>query len=109
MKKRYKDVKILIEGKWRDGQSGEKIEILNKEKDEVIGNIEREKKDDIEDEMDEVDRGFEEWRKVQELERYKIMSREEDILRRRGEEVERILKMEKGKKIEEERIEEDEE
>lgn len=37
------------------------------------------------------------------------MSREEDILRRRGEEVERILKMEKGKKIEEERIEEDEE
>ncbi|ENT05117.1 MULTISPECIES: NAD-dependent succinate-semialdehyde dehydrogenase [Brucella] len=105
MQTRYPDVKLFIDGTWRDGSRGETIEIFNPATDEVIGHIARATTADLDDALAAVDRGFEAWSKVSAFDRYKIMRRAADIFRSRGEEVARLLTMEQGKPLAEARIE----
>lgn len=84
MQTRYPDVKLFIDGTWRDGSRGETIEIFNPATDEVIGHIARATTADLDDALAAVDRGFEAWSKVSAFDRYKIMRRAADIFRSRG-------------------------
>ncbi|MEL4375854.1 NAD-dependent succinate-semialdehyde dehydrogenase [Brucella cytisi] len=105
MQTQYPDVKLFIDGTWRDGSRGETIEVLNPATDEVIGHISKATTSDLDDALAAVDRGFETWSKVSAFDRYKVMRRAADIFRSRGEEVARLLTMEQGKPLAEARIE----
>lgn len=100
----FKDVKLLIDGKWRDG-SQDPIPVLNPATGETIFNLASVGTEQLDEALDATVRGFKTWRDVPAFDRSKILRRAADLLRERVEAIAPILVAEQGKTLPEARTE----
>ena len=99
------DVKLLIDGTWRDARSGRRLDVTNPATGEVIGTVAAAGIDDLDEALDAAARGFATWRATSAFDRAKILRAGAALLRERLEDVARLMTTEQGKPIAESRLE----
>ncbi|MGV1751792.1 NAD-dependent succinate-semialdehyde dehydrogenase [Agrobacterium sp. CG674] len=95
----YPDVKLLINGEWRDALSGKTIAVSDPATDEIIGAIAHAEKADLDLALDAADKGFKVWRETSAYDRSKIMRKAADLLRERKDTIAWLMTREQGKPI----------
>jgi succinate-semialdehyde dehydrogenase/glutarate-semialdehyde dehydrogenase len=100
-----KHTQLLIDGVWRDGATGRKIEVVNPATGEVTATVAHADTADLDRAVAAAQRGFETWRAVSPYERSKVMRAAADLLRARADEVARLMTIEQGKPLAESRVE----
>ncbi|WP_421360544.1 NAD-dependent succinate-semialdehyde dehydrogenase [Agrobacterium rosae] len=95
----YPDVKLLINGEWRDALSGKTIAVSDPATDEVLGQIAHAEKADLDLALDAADKGFKVWRETSAYERSKIMRKAADLLRERKDTIAWLMTREQGKPL----------
>ncbi|TZG34586.1 NAD-dependent succinate-semialdehyde dehydrogenase [Agrobacterium sp. B1(2019)] len=95
----YPDIKLLIDGEWRDAVSGKTIAVSDPATDEIIGAIAHAEKEDLDLALAAAERGFKLWRDTSPYERSKIMRKAADILRERKDKIAYIMTREQGKPL----------
>lgn len=95
----YPDIKLLINGEWRDALSGKTIAISDPATDEIIGAIAHAEKADLDLALDAAEKGFKVWRETSAYDRSKIMRKAADLLRERKDTIAWLMTREQGKPI----------
>ncbi|POO51056.1 NAD-dependent succinate-semialdehyde dehydrogenase [Agrobacterium rosae] len=95
----YPDVKLLINGEWRDALSGKTIAVSDPATDEVLGQIAHAEKADLDLALDAADKGFKVWRETSAYDRSKIMRKAADLLRERKDTIAWLMTREQGKPL----------
>ncbi|XUY26421.1 NAD-dependent succinate-semialdehyde dehydrogenase [Agrobacterium sp. rho-8.1] len=95
----YPDIKLLINGEWRDALSGKTIAVSDPATDEILGNIAHAEKADLDLALDAADKGFKVWRETSAYERSKIMRKAADLLRERKDTIAWLMTREQGKPL----------
>ncbi|WP_320196741.1 NAD-dependent succinate-semialdehyde dehydrogenase [Agrobacterium rosae] len=95
----YPDIKLLINGEWRDALSGKTIAVSDPATDEVLGQIAHAEKADLDLALDAADKGFKVWRETSAYERSKIMRKAADLLRERKDTIAWLMTREQGKPL----------
>jgi succinate-semialdehyde dehydrogenase / glutarate-semialdehyde dehydrogenase len=98
-------VQLLIDGEWCDGIDGRTIPYVNPANGDVIGQVARAEKHDLEQALSAAETGFAIWLKLPAIERARYMRRAAELLRARVDHVARLLTKEQGKPLAEARIE----
>ncbi len=101
----YPDVKLFINGEWRDALAGETIAVSDPATEEVIGKIAHARPADLDLALAAADKGFKVWRDTSAFERYKIMRKAAEILRSRAEAVAVMMTREQGKPLAQSKME----
>jgi succinate-semialdehyde dehydrogenase/glutarate-semialdehyde dehydrogenase len=101
----YQDVQLYIDGVWRAALDGKSAPVLNPATGEQIGTFAYAGESDLAQAVEAARKGFQAWRKISALERYRVMRKAADLLRSRLEDVAAILTTEEGKPMAEARIE----
>lgn len=101
----YPDVKLFINGEWRDAIGGETIEVTDPATDEVIGKIAHARKADLDLALQAADKGFKIWRDTAPFERSKMMRKAADILRERADNIAWLMTREQGKPLAQSKME----
>jgi succinate-semialdehyde dehydrogenase/glutarate-semialdehyde dehydrogenase len=96
-------VQLYIDGRWRDGATGETLDFRNPVNGDVIGTVAKADKGDLEEAVEAAERTFRSWRSVSAYDRSAILRKAAGILRGRTEEVARLLVREQGKPLAEAR------
>ncbi len=95
----YPDVKLFINGEWRDALSGKTIAVSDPATDEIIGSLAHAEKEDLDLALSAADKGFKVWRDTSAFERSKIMRKAADLLRERIDYIAWLMTREQGKPI----------
>ncbi|MCC2611635.1 NAD-dependent succinate-semialdehyde dehydrogenase [Neorhizobium sp. Rsf11] len=95
----YPDVKLFINGEWRDAIGGETIPVIDPATEEVIGKIAHARKADLDLALEAADKGFKIWRDTAAFERSKLMRKAADIMRSRVDEIAFMMTREQGKPL----------
>ncbi|MBD8689683.1 NAD-dependent succinate-semialdehyde dehydrogenase [Rhizobium skierniewicense] len=95
----YPDIKLLINGEWRDALSGKTIAVSDPATDEIIGAIAHAEKADLDLALDAAEKGFKVWRETSAYDRSKIMRKAADLLRERKDTIAWLMTREQGKPI----------
>lgn len=101
----YPDVKLFINGEWRDAIGGETIEVTDPATDEVIGKIAHARKADLDLALEAADKGFKIWRDTAPFDRSKMMRKAADILRERADRIAFLMTREQGKPLAQSKME----
>jgi len=101
----YPDVKLHINGEWRDAIGGETLAVLDPATEEVIGKIAHARKADLDLALEAAEQGFKVWRDTSPLERSKLMRKAADILRSRVDTIAYMMTREQGKPIAQSKVE----
>ncbi|QVQ35592.1 NAD-dependent succinate-semialdehyde dehydrogenase [Pseudochrobactrum algeriensis] len=96
---RYPDTQLLINGEWRNAQSGRTIDVFNPATGEVIGKVAHAEKVDLDAALDAAAKGFKIWSASSPFDRSKFMRRAADLLRERADAIAPILTLEQGKPV----------
>ncbi|MDP8249808.1 NAD-dependent succinate-semialdehyde dehydrogenase [Pseudochrobactrum saccharolyticum] len=96
---RYPDTQLLINGEWRNAQSGRTIDVFNPATSEVIGKVAHAEKVDLDAALDAAAKGFKIWSASSPFDRSKFMRRAADLLRERADAIAPILTLEQGKPV----------
>ncbi|WP_110634027.1 NAD-dependent succinate-semialdehyde dehydrogenase [Salinicola salarius] len=99
----YSDVRLYIDGEWREGQDGRQIDVINPATGEVIGRVAHAATSDLDAALAAAERGFQTWRATSAFERYKIMRKAAELLRERADGIARLMTQEQGKPLAEAR------
>ena len=95
----YTDIKLFINGDWRDGVEGQKLPIIDPATEEEIGQLSCATKPDLDIALDAAQRGFETWRKVSAFDRYRLMRKAAQLLRERQKDLAWLMTKEQGKPL----------
>ncbi|MBN7805496.1 NAD-dependent succinate-semialdehyde dehydrogenase [Agrobacterium rosae] len=95
----YPDIKLLINGEWRDALSGKTIAVSDPATDEILGQIAHAEKADLDLALDAADKGVKVWRETSAYERSKIMRKAADLLRERKDTIAWLMTREQGKPL----------
>ena len=87
----YPNTQLYINGKWKDADAGETIDVINPAFENVIGEMAHARKADLDEALDAADKAFIKWKNVNPFERYKILRKAANILRDRSKEIARIM------------------
>ncbi len=101
----YPDVKLLIDGQWRDAADGRKIDVLDPATNEVIGTVAHASKAELDEALAAVDKGFRVWSQTSAFERSKLMRKAANLLRERADTIANIMTREQGKPLAEAKME----
>jgi succinate-semialdehyde dehydrogenase/glutarate-semialdehyde dehydrogenase len=101
----YPDVKLFINGEWRDAIAGETIEVTDPATDEVIGKIAHARKADLDLALEAADKGFKIWRDTSPFDRSKLMRKAADLLRERADKIAYLMTREQGKPLAQSKME----
>ena len=93
----YPNTQLYINGKWKDADAGETINVINPAFENVIGKMAHARKADLDEALSAADKAFIKWKNVNSFERYKILRKAANILRDRSKEIARIMTIEHGK------------
>ncbi len=96
---RYPDTQLLINGEWRNAQSGRTIDVFNPATGEMIGKVAHAEKVDLDAALDAAAKGFKIWSASSPFDRSKFMRRAADLLRERADAIAPILTLEQGKPV----------
>ena len=83
----YPDVKLFINGQWRDGVEGKSMAIIDPATEEEIGRLAMATRTDLDAALDAADKGFKVWREVGAFDRYQIMRKAANLLRERADSI----------------------
>ncbi|KGD95007.1 NAD-dependent succinate-semialdehyde dehydrogenase [Rhizobium sp. YS-1r] len=95
----YPDVKLFINGEWRDAIGGETLPVIDPATEEVIGKIAHARKSDLDLALEAAEKGFKIWRDTAAFERSKLMRKAADIMRSRVDEIAFMMTREQGKPL----------
>ncbi|WP_420995717.1 NAD-dependent succinate-semialdehyde dehydrogenase [Cupriavidus sp. 30B13] len=101
----YPDTRLLIDGAWVDGSSGERLDVTDPGTGLRIGTVAKATRDDLDRALQAALRGFRAWRAHTPFERSQLMRRAAAILRERSETIAPVLTLEQGKPLAEALIE----
>ncbi|MFN7103572.1 MAG: NAD-dependent succinate-semialdehyde dehydrogenase [Pseudorhizobium sp.] len=101
----YPDVKLFINGEWRDALKGETIDVSDPATEEVIGKIAHARKEDLDLALDAADKGFKVWHDTSPFDRSKIMRKAAEILRERADKIAYMMTREQGKPLAQSKME----
>ncbi|AXV16314.1 NAD-dependent succinate-semialdehyde dehydrogenase [Neorhizobium sp. SOG26] len=101
----YPDVKLLINGEWRDAIGGETLPVIDPATEEVIGKIAHARKADLDLALEAADKGFKVWRDTSPFERSKLMRKAADLLRARVDDIAYMMTREQGKPLAQSKME----
>jgi succinate-semialdehyde dehydrogenase / glutarate-semialdehyde dehydrogenase len=101
----YPDVKLFINGEWRDAIGGETIPVTDPATEEVIGKIAHARKADLDLALEAADKGFKVWRDTAPFDRSKLMRKAADLLRSRADQIAFMMTREQGKPLAQSKME----
>lgn len=101
----YQDTKLFIGGKWRDGENGATLPIINPATGLEIGRVASATIGDLEQAVTAAEKGFALWSAMSAYDRSRILRTAAQNLRDRLEESARILTTDEGKPLAEARLE----
>lgn len=101
----YPDLKLLIDGTWRNGATGATQDVINPATEEVLGALPAAALEDLDAALDSAQRGFETWRALSPYARAAILMRAAQLVRDRTEEIAVAVTLENGKPLAEARME----
>ena len=91
MSSKYSDVKLHINGKWRDAIAGETLDVINPATEEVIGNVAHARSSDLDEALQAADSAFKIWKSVSAFDRYNLMRKAGTLLRERADEIASVM------------------
>ncbi|MEX0694046.1 MAG: aldehyde dehydrogenase family protein, partial [Rhodospirillales bacterium] len=95
----YPDVKLFINGQWRDGADGKSMPIIDPATEEEIGRLAMATRTDLDAALDAADKGFKVWRESGAFDRYQVMRKAANLLRERSENIAWLMTREQGKPL----------
>jgi len=95
----YGDVKLLIDGEWREAVAGERMPVLNPGTEKQIGWVSMARAADLDAALAAAARGFSVWRQTAPLERAKVLAGAAKLLRERTDRIAGLLSQEQGKTL----------
>jgi succinate-semialdehyde dehydrogenase/glutarate-semialdehyde dehydrogenase len=95
----YPDVKLFIDGEWRDALAGETIDVHDPATAEVIGRVAHARRADLDLALAAADKGFRVWRDVSAHDRSQVMRKAADLLRERVDAIAYVMTREQGKPL----------
>jgi succinate-semialdehyde dehydrogenase / glutarate-semialdehyde dehydrogenase len=101
----YPDVKLFINGEWRDAIGGETLSVVDPATEEVIGKIAHARKADLDLALEAAGKGFKIWRDTSAFERSKLMRKAADIMRSRVDAIAYMMTREQGKPLAQSKME----
>jgi succinate-semialdehyde dehydrogenase/glutarate-semialdehyde dehydrogenase len=93
------DLKLLINGEWRNGSEGQSEPVLNPATGEVLGQLPHAAVADLDAALAAAAAGFKVWKAMTAQERYVIMMKAADLIEQRRDAIGRILTLENGKPL----------
>lgn len=103
MTKDYPEIKMLIDGQWTDGSSGEREDVINPATEEVIGSVPHATTADLDRALEAAEKGFKVWSNTPLSERTTILMKAAALLRERSDQVGAWMTQEQGKPLPEAR------
>ena len=100
---RFEDQKLYIGGRYVDSSSGETLQSINPANGEVLANIQRASRDDVERAVASAEQGQKVWAAMTAMQRSRILRRAVDILRERNDELAELETLDTGKPLSETR------
>ena len=101
----YETLQMYIAGEWCDGSEGAGEDVLNPATGKVLGRLPHASRADLDRALEAADQAFSAWRRVQPMERWKVLRRAADLIRDNAEHIARVMTLEQGKTLPETRIE----
>lgn len=101
----YPDTKLFIGGTWRAGRTGETIAVLNPATEEEIGNVASATAADLDEALEAVQAGFQEWSNQSAYNRAVILRKAARLLEERADRIAEILTIEQGKPLQQAKLE----
>ena len=95
----YPNTDLYIDGKWRPAVSRDTLDVINPATEEVIGQVARARRADLDEALEAADRAFKSWKKTTPLDRYKILRKAADLLRERASLIAEVMTTEQGKPL----------
>jgi succinate-semialdehyde dehydrogenase/glutarate-semialdehyde dehydrogenase len=95
----YDDVRLLIDGGWREAVAGERLPVLNPGTEKQIGWVSLACVADLDAALAAAARGFSVWRQTAPLQRAKVLAGAAILLRERKERIAGLLSQEQGKPL----------
>lgn len=95
----YPDTQLLIDGTWRGGTGGLTIRVVNPATEATVGTVARATREDLDEALAAVAKGFAAWSATSAYERSKIMRRAAALLRERKAVIARLMTIEQGKPL----------
>ncbi|SFQ05087.1 NAD-dependent succinate-semialdehyde dehydrogenase [Variovorax sp. 770b2] len=96
---------LLIDGRWTDGASGRRRDVVNPATGAVVGTVAYADEQDLAQLADAAASGFRMWRHTTAIERANLMRKAAVLLRERVEIIARLMTLEQGKPLAEARVE----
>ena len=95
----YPNTSLYINGKWRPADSGDTLEVINPATEEVIGTVARAGTSDLDEALDAADKGFKIWKTTSPFDRYHVLRKAAELLRKRADIIAEIMTVEQGKPL----------
>ena len=95
----YSDIKLFIDGSWRDGVEGKTLPIIDPATEEEIGRLSHATKSDLDIALEASQRGFETWRDTTSFDRYRVMRKAAQLVRERRGDLAWLMTKEQGKPL----------
>lgn len=95
----YSSAAMYIDGRWTQGESGEREDIVNPATEEVIGTVPHASLADLDRALEAAQRGFRLWRNTPVDTRTRILLKAASLLRERAQQVAEIMTQEQGKSV----------
>ena len=95
----YSNTNLYIDGRWQPAASGDTIDVINPANEEVIGTVARAGTSDLDEAVSAADKAFKIWKNTSAFDRYKILKKAADLLRKRADVIAQIMTIEQGKPL----------
>lgn len=103
----YENLELFINGKWTQGTSGKKQNVINPATEEIIGELPHASTADLDAALDAADKGFQIWRATSALARQVIMDKAADLMEDRKAAIAMNISRDMGKPVGEASLEMD--
>ena len=70
----YPNTQLFINGKWKDADAGETIDVINPAYESVIGKMAHARKADLDEALEAADKAFFKWKNVNSFETYILIA-----------------------------------
>jgi len=101
----YTDVRLLIDGEWREALAGECLPVIDPGTEKTIGSVSLARTADLDAALEAASRAFSVWRRTAPLLRAKVIAGAANLLRQRSDHIARLMTLEQGKPLAEARAE----
>lgn len=95
----YADTQLFVDGDWRDATEGRSLPVYNPATGREIGRVAHASVADLDHALAAAQGGFETWRDLMPAERSRIMRRAAGLLRKRADDISKLLTQEQGKPL----------